>query len=91
MLQLFEKYAGKGAFQPEELLILVAAFDDAWKRLENSGVRFDSNYQREQARNALGRFIIEDAKKGERDRHRLIDNALLFYDKSKLRNEDAAE
>ena len=40
MLQIFEKYAGKGAFQPEELFILVAAFDDAWKRLENSGVDF---------------------------------------------------
>jgi hypothetical protein len=89
MLQIFEKYAGKGAFQPEELLILVAAFDDAWKRLENSGVRFDSNYQREQARNTLGKFIIEGAKKGERDKHRLIDNALLFYGKSQFKKSGA--
>lgn len=82
MLQIIKKYGAKGAFQPEELLILVAAFEDAWKQLEKSGIRFDSNYQREQARNMLGKFIIEHAKNGERDRHRLSDNALLLYIKS---------
>jgi hypothetical protein len=87
MLQIVEKYAGKTAFEPEELTVLVAAFEDAWRRLEKSGVRFDTDYRREQARNTIGRYIIEAAQEGERDKRRLRDTALLLYSKSSLKDE----
>ena len=65
----FRKYnCTEDMFKPVDLRILVAAFDEAWKQLEKSGVRFDSDYQRRQVRNALGKCIIEEAKKGGRTR-----------------------
>jgi hypothetical protein len=72
-------YDAKSAFEPEELVDLVAAFDEAWRRLEKSGVRFESNYELQRARNTLGKYIIEEAKKGEQDKRRLGDRALLLY------------
>jgi hypothetical protein len=66
---------------PEDVAVLVAAFDEAWSQLEKSGVRFDTKSQRELARNTLGKSIIEDATSGERDKGRLRDNALLLYSK----------
>jgi hypothetical protein len=82
MLQIVKKYAGEGVFEPDEVLILIAAFEEAWQRLEKSGVRFDSDYQRTQARNRIGKYIIDEAKAGERDSGRLSDSALLLYSKS---------
>ena len=51
MLRLLEKFGAEGAFHPEDVSILVAAFDDAWREIERSGVRFGSDDQREFARN----------------------------------------
>jgi hypothetical protein len=44
-----------GRFQPEELLLLSTSFDEAWQQLERMGVRFDQDYQRQQARNMLAK------------------------------------
>jgi hypothetical protein len=77
----------EGVFQPQDLRILTGAFDEAWRRLEKSGVRFDSNYQRREARNTLGKYIIDAAKDGERDKRRLRDCALLLYGQSSLLSE----
>jgi hypothetical protein len=73
-------------FDPDAIRILTAAFDDAWQRLQNSGVRFDSDHQSKQARNILAKHIIEQARQGERDERRLRDGALLQYSQSNLRN-----
>jgi hypothetical protein len=73
-------------FDPEAIRVLTAAFDHAWQRLQNSGVRFDSDRQSEQARNALAKYIIEQARQGERDERRLRDGALLQYTQSNLKN-----
>jgi hypothetical protein len=48
-------------FDPDAIRILTPAFDYAWQRLQNSGVRFDSDHQSEQARNTLAKCIIEQA------------------------------
>ena len=64
MLQIVEKYAGKTAFEPEELRILVAAFEDAWRRLDKSGVRFDTDYHREQVRIRSGSTSLKKRKRG---------------------------
>jgi hypothetical protein len=86
VLQIVKKHNAEGVFQPEDLLILTAAFDEAWRRLEKSGVRFDSDYRRGEARNTLGKNIIDAAKDGERDKRRLRDCALLLYRQSSLGN-----
>jgi hypothetical protein len=74
----------EGSFQPEELVVLVEAFDEAWQQFERTGVRFASDRELEQARNKLGRYIIDQAKKGERDKAVLRDGALLAYSQSVL-------
>jgi hypothetical protein len=73
-------------FDPQAIRTLTIAFDHAWQSLQNSGVRFDSDDQSEQARTVLAKHIIEQARQGERDERRLRDGALLQYTKSKLRN-----
>jgi hypothetical protein len=82
VLQIVKKYGAEGVFHPEDLLVLSAAFDKAWQRLEKSGVRFKSDYQRQQARNTLGKYIIDAAKNGERDKRRLRDYAFSLYSQS---------
>jgi hypothetical protein len=73
-------------FDPDAIRILTTAFHHAWQRLQNSGVRFDSNHQSERARNTLAKYIIEQARQGERDERRVRDGALLQYARSNLRN-----
>ena len=73
-------------FDPDTIRILTTAFDSAWRRIHNSGVRFNSDHQSEQARNTLAKYIIEQAQQGERDERRLRDGALLQYTRSNLRN-----
>jgi hypothetical protein len=49
-------------FDPDAIRIPTTAFDYAWQRLQNSGVRFDSDHQSEQARNTLAKYISEQAR-----------------------------
>jgi hypothetical protein len=58
-----------GAFGPEEIRILVTAFDDAWQRLQKCGVRIEAGRETEFAREWLAKSIIELAELGERDPH----------------------
>jgi hypothetical protein len=73
-------------FDPDAIRILTGAFDNAWQRLQNSGIHFDSDRQSEQARNILAIYIIEQARQGERDERHLREGALLQYARSNLRN-----
>ena len=84
MLTLIRTFGFEGAFAPDELAILVGAFDDAWRQLEKSGVRFADNEQREDVRAFLGKKIIAEARRGEWDRVRLQERALLLYSQSHL-------
>jgi hypothetical protein len=84
VLRIVKACGEEGVFQPEELFVLVAAFDEAWQQLERSGVRFDNDHELEHARNKLGRHIIDQAKNGERDKVELRDGALLAYSQSAL-------
>lgn len=73
-------------FDPDTIRILTTAFDTAWRRIQKSGVRFDSDRQSEQARNTLAKYILEQARQGERDERRLRDGALLQYTRSNFGN-----
>jgi hypothetical protein len=67
----------EGVFQPEDVAVLVAAFESCWERFQKSGVSFGSDSAMQKAREQLGKGIIEAAKHGERDPHRLCEDALL--------------
>jgi len=85
MLKAIDQYAG-GVFSPEDVRILVAAFDGAWRSLLASGMIFESDRESEAARDGLAKHIIEQARYGERDQGRLRDGALLQYAQSRLTN-----
>jgi hypothetical protein len=72
-----------GAFDPNEIRILVAAFDKAWESVEAS--RALSGAEAESARAVLAKHIIAAAENGERDHGRLRDGALLALTQSNLR------
>ncbi len=73
-----------GAFDPDEVRILVAAFDKAWEAVQASGVIFDKA-KADSARAILAKHIIAVAKDGERDQGRLRDGALVALAQSNLR------
>lgn len=77
MLWMVEQQAA-GVFGPEEITVLVAAFDEAWDRLEKSGARYELASAKERARQQLATRIVEMAKLGERDPRKLCEDALLF-------------
>jgi hypothetical protein len=74
-----------GAFDPEEVRILVAAFETAWASVQASGAVFDTQTKAESARAILAKHIIGAAKQGERDQGRLRDGALLAFAQLNLR------
>ena len=85
ILEAIDKYAG-GVFNPDDVRILVTAFDDAWRSLLASGITFESDRESKAVRDALAKYIIEQARYGERDRRRLRDGALLQYAQSKFKH-----
>jgi hypothetical protein len=85
MLEAIDKYAG-GVFSPDDVRILVAAFDAAWRSLLASGITFQSDRESEAVRDTLAKHIIEQARYGERDQRHLRDGALLQYAQSKVKS-----
>jgi hypothetical protein len=85
MLTAIDNYA-RGVFQPDDVRILVAAFDAAWQSLLASGVTFESDHESNAVRDMLAKHIIEQARYGERDQGRLRDGALLQYAQSNLKS-----
>jgi hypothetical protein len=60
MLRAIDEYAG-GVFSPDDVRILVAAFDDAWRSLLASGITFESDRDSNAVRDTLAKHIIEQA------------------------------
>jgi hypothetical protein len=75
-----------GAFDPDDVRILVAAFEKAWASVQASGTVFDTETKAESARAILAKHIIAAAKQGERDQGRLRDGAILAFTRSNLRS-----
>jgi hypothetical protein len=74
-----------GVFDPDDIRILVSAFDNAWEAVLASGVIFDTKGQTDIARAILAKHIIAAAKDGEFDQGRLRDGALLAFTQTNLR------
>jgi hypothetical protein len=73
-----------GAFDPDEVHTLVAAFDKAWEAIQASGVVYPEA-KAETVRAILAKHIIAAAKNGERDHGWLRDGALLALAQANLR------
>jgi hypothetical protein len=86
MLQLLVKHALAGAFEDNEVRILVDAFDQAWKAVQDSGAPFGSEGHVNATRERIGLRIIEIARLGERDPNRLRDDALLYLARTNLKS-----
>jgi hypothetical protein len=85
-----ERFAD-GVFYPEEVEILTAAFDDAWTGVQASQAPFAAEDYASAAREILAKHIIMAAQRGERDRRRLTDGALLHLSQQKLSKKPPAE
>ena len=86
MLQLFAKHALARAFDDNEVRVLVEAFDQAWKAVEDSGASIAPGAHSEATRELLALRIIEIAQLGERDPNRLRDDALLYLTRTNLKS-----
>jgi len=75
-----------GVFDPDDIRILVGAFDKAWEAVQASGEVFDSKARVDTARAILAKHIIAAAKDGERDEGRLRDGALAALAQSNVRS-----
>ena len=86
MLQLLAKRALASAFDDNQVRILVDAFDQAWKAVQDSGAPFASEGHMSATRERLALRIIEIAQLGERDPNRLRDDALLYLARTNLKS-----
>ena len=77
MRKFIKSFEAGAAFDPDTVQILIGAFDDAWASLLNSDAPFAAENHSETARDILAKHIIEAAKNGERDQHKLSEDALL--------------
>jgi hypothetical protein len=73
-----------GVFDPEDIRILVRAFDQAWEAVQASGAVFETKAKGDMARAILAKHIIAAAKEGELDEERLRDGALVVLAHSNL-------
>jgi hypothetical protein len=76
-----------GSFDPAIVNHLVAAFADAWRFLEASGVNFGTDERIKIARETLAASIIDAAKLGERDETKLSDAALARWATHNVRSD----
>jgi hypothetical protein len=74
-----------GVFDPDDMRILVGAFDKAWEAVQTSGVIYPKD-KVELVPAILAKHIIAAAKDGERDHGRLRDGALVALAQSNLRS-----
>ena len=73
-----------GVFDPEDIRILVRAFDQAWEAVQASGAVFETKAKADMAQAILAKHIIAAAKEGDLDEERLRDGALVVLAHSNL-------
>ncbi len=72
----------KSSFDPEFIETLVAAYEDAWQKVEQSGSAFASPRYRRAAQEIIAKRIIDMAQRGEIELHRLADDAVAYLAQS---------
>jgi len=72
----------QSAFDPEVIETLVTAYEDAWRKIEQSGSTFASPRYRRAAQEIVAKRIIETAQRGEHEPTRLADDAVAYLARS---------
>ena len=72
----------QSAFDPELIETLVSAYEDAWRRIEQSGSEFASPRYRRVAKEIVAKRIIEMAQRGEREPAKLAEDAVAYLAQS---------
>ena len=80
----FLKQFADGVFRPDEISVLEDAFEDAWRRIEQSKAPWASEDYSTAGRTILAKYIVTMAKGGERDPRWLADSAILYLSQQKL-------
>ena len=70
---------GKHTFDVDTTIILASAFDAAWLSLQVSNSPVAADDRATETRDLLAQRIIEVAQRGERDKRRLVDEALAQF------------
>ena len=71
------------AFDSDTTALLASAFDAAWDTVKKSSSPLAANDEAASTREVLAKRIIEMGQQGERDRQRLVDDALAHLAGSK--------
>ena len=74
---------GKHTFDVETTIILASAFDAAWLSLQISNSPVAADDRAAETRGLLAQRLIEVAQRGERDKRRLVNEALAQFANSK--------
>lgn len=72
----------KTSFDPEFIETLVAAYEDAWHKIEQSGSTFASPRYRRVAQEIIAKRIIDMAQRGEIETQQLADDAVAYLTQS---------
>ena len=68
----------ESSFDPEDIKILVSAFDAAWEAVKSSGGALSRSPYARPIREVLARRIIEMAGRGQNNPHSLCKDAVQF-------------
>jgi hypothetical protein len=68
----------KSSFDPEDIEILVSAFDAAWGAVKSSGGALSRSPYARPIREVLAKRIIEMARRGQSNPHSLCEDAVRF-------------
>jgi hypothetical protein len=90
MLMNVRELGREGAFDPETIQVMSAAFERAWASLQCSCAPFAADDYSDRAREILGKHIIRAARAGSRDERHLGDGALMELAQSKLKGSHRA-
>jgi len=80
MAQILEYIRSDIAFDPETIIVLGNAFDDAWKKIEASDRSLARGAYANAMREVIAKYIIDMARGGEREPRKLSDGAIQFLD-----------
>jgi hypothetical protein len=70
---------GKHTFDVDTTIILASAFDAAWLSLQISNSPVAADDRAAETRGLLAQRLIEVAQRGERDKRRLVNEALAQF------------
>jgi hypothetical protein len=74
----------EGVFAPDQVRLLIDAFDDAWSRVQASKAPWATDDYAKVGRTIIAKHIIQNARLGEFDPRWLADSALLYLTQQKL-------